>query len=675
MVPATVVAVVLVEALRVGFALGFSSVLRILATFAEVTSSGTLQLAHMMSLALGQALALLALQHGGRRKRWSLWSVGALALIVFSLLQVAAVRAVAFEAPHLARLFWVNVAFFGLAAAYVLLMGWLAVPSFLPLVRKCVGAATVVGSLAAALLHYHVLVGLYPTLHSSVAMLAFLGGHLGLALLFAEVHWPWRRAIIVGVGPAVVLLGGLLAPASATARDRPYVRAHSALVRPAAIAETPEHLLRPSEPPSRRDEGPMRPDGDALDRFGRHSGLPSLPAEFDLSEHDVLLVFIDACRYDRTSLDDPALNTTPMLQKLVERGAHSFTRATSPANGTYPTLSSVFSMTTPSFADHELHARHWHGRLHDEQHTAPEIFAEAGYRTFYVGTNYKRVMTYRVHGVWQGFDASRQHLELVWPGRDLDVDARLATRAVREIRAARAAGERYFGVVFFISPHDDYQVHFPRRPSATPRDRYDQEIAYADAQLQRLIDEVERGGGLERTVIIVTGDHGEAFGEHGHRFHLSSLYSEQVHVPLVVWVPGSEGAVHQRPTSNLYVLPWLLSRGTPSARAAVEASLRSDLGPLMRETEGAVISEFLSRQRQHATLRYDDYTVYYDVMADFFRIFDAQEDPGELHDLREERPELVQRFTPLVQAYRRARFVGQRYHFAPPESWPPGPND
>ena len=657
-----VTAIVAVEAVRVVATAGGHVAGRTLGALAEVTSSGVRQLA-LSGLVV--AVSVLALYNARRRRlRWISW----IALIALSALQLLLVWDVAIQAPHLARQYILRQAFSGAAAGHALLSLWLAFPNAAPRFRRAVGAVVSLGALAVGFGHYSFGVGLYPTLHTSAAILAFLGVHLGLALWLTGGPLTVRRVTALVAVPALVLTAGVVTPEPATAR--PHAAAYSALVRPQVIAETPSTLLRPDSPPaSRPATGPIRPDDQALERFARHSGLPPLPEGFELADHDVLLVFIDALRFDRTTLADSELPTTPELARLARSGAsYSFSRAFSPSNGTYPTMSSLLSMTLPSMARHELHARHWHGRLRPEQRTAAEALSEAGFHTFWVGNNFKRVMSIRVHGLWQGFD--RRHNELIWPGRDLDADARIASRAIREIRAARATGRPYFGVVFFCSPHDDYQVHFPRWPADSPRDRYDQEVRYADVQLGRLLEEVDRGGGRERTLVIVTGDHGEAFGEHRHHYHLSSLYDEQTHVPLVIRVPGSEGRVVERTTSTLWVLPWLLLRGPVPARQAADEVLRQDLGPLLRETEGAVVSEFISRQRQEAALRWDDVTVYYDLLADFFRVFDARRDPTEQRDLREERPDLVERLTPRVQAYRRFRLRGQRYFFAPPESWP-----
>src|SRR5690606_21960066 len=72
--------------------------------------------------------------------------------------------------------------------------------------------------------------------------------------------------------------------------------------------------------------------------------------------------------------------------------------------------------------------------------------------------------------------------------------------------------------------------------------RYDATIAFTDAQLGFLFDDLERRGLLGETVVIVAADHGEHLGEHDLYGHANSLYPQLLHVPLVVWDPGAPPA-------------------------------------------------------------------------------------------------------------------------------------
>ncbi len=73
-------------------------------------------------------------------------------------------------------------------------------------------------------------------------------------------------------------------------------------------------------------------------------------------------------------------------------------------------------------------------------------------------------------------------------------------------------------------------------------DRYDESLLSLDAGIGNLIESLRSRGLLDRTIIVLTSDHGESFGEHGMMFHGHSMFRDQIHVPLVIRVPGGTGA-------------------------------------------------------------------------------------------------------------------------------------
>lgn len=499
------------------------------------------------------------------------------------------------------------------------------------------GGALAVSGMVLSQAHYRVLAGHYPNVHAAALALAFVLVALGLALGLSRMD---GSAGAPAVATGMVLLCGLtLAPAASPGRAD-AMRA-TELARGAGVARALalEHeSLFPTALPSPPDD--TTPEGAAI--FARHAGLPPLPAEFDLSEHDVLLVLVDAARQDRASASMPA------LRALAARSA-SFTRAMSPSNGTFPSVASMLAMAPVSRTALDVRPRFWRGELRDEQATAAEAMRAAGRRTFWVGHDHRGCFRDHIHGLEQGFE----HVERVFQAHgpdDADVDEVIATRAIAAMNAA--SGARFFGLVFLVSPHNDYQPH--GTAAATERERYDAELRFADDQLARVL-----AAAPPNTVIVIAGDHGEALGEHGHRHHLSSLHREQIHVPLVVHVPGMAPSEHRAPTSTSYVLPWLLDRGAPAERAAAERAFNTDLGPWMVALSGAVASEMIGPRAQGVALALPDHDVVYDVFADMARIYDAHADPAQAHDLRGELP----RFAPLTRRYRAVRFRGQRFRF------------
>ncbi len=99
---------------------------------------------------------------------------------------------------------------------------------------------------------------------------------------------------------------------------------------------------------------------------------------------------------------------------------------------------------------------------------------------------------------------------------------------------------------------------FPRDSANAVRDMYDNSLAYADEQLGRLVASLKRSGRWNSTVLVVMGDHGEAFYEHGFAGHASELYGEVTHVPLVIRVPGRAARVDTVQASSIDLAPTLL---------------------------------------------------------------------------------------------------------------------
>jgi arylsulfatase A-like enzyme len=93
-----------------------------------------------------------------------------------------------------------------------------------------------------------------------------------------------------------------------------------------------------------------------------------------------------------------------------------------------------------------------------------------------------------------------------------------------------------------------------------PRALYAGEISYVDQEIGRLRDTLDAWGLAHRTILVVTGDHGEGLGDHGVYFNHIGLFDEMLRVPLIVWAPGRlEPAVRRDPTSGLDVAPTILA--------------------------------------------------------------------------------------------------------------------
>ncbi len=356
-------------------------------------------------------------------------------------------------------------------------------------------------------------------------------------------------------------------------------------------------------------------------------GAPEFPEGFDIAALNVLLVTWEATGYRHTSLGGAPPEVTPNLAALAAR-SRTYARAYSPSSNTLQSMSSILALGLPSTVPLTTTHRRWRGRLGDDVVTAAEHFGRLGAHTLWVGHDYRRMFS-RDDGI-AGLDRGFQERRLVAGSHYPEVDRGVAERAIKRI--GRLAGRRFFAWVHLTSPHYTYVPHGDA-PDRSARALHQGEVRFADAQLGRLLEGLEAFGLSERTVIIVTADHGEEFGEHGGDAHGSTLYEEVVHVPLVVHVPGEAPRTIDDVTSNACVLPWLLTHPSSSARADVEAQIAARTAPVLEAASGAVVSELLGADRTQIALIWSDRKLIYDAHSGLVERFDLRVDPAELSPL------------------------------------------
>jgi arylsulfatase A-like enzyme len=311
--------------------------------------------------------------------------------------------------------------------------------------------------------------------------------------------------------------------------------------------------------------------------------LPNAPG----GARNVVLIVWDTVRADDLSPYGYARETTPHLARWARRGV-LYDLAIAPAPWTFPTHSTLFTGYWPF----EIGTQTTY-TLRAPVPTLAEYLAGRGYQTagFVANTN---CCSYE-SGLDRGFAyyndypiTLRSLLGRTLPGNWLlrnlvsrdDPYAhkwdRLQSRDARGINDdflgwlhGRRRDRPFFAFLNYFDAHAPYlpprgwagrfgsRPRTPRdyqfltgelqgspgalRPSDVrmARDCYDACIGYLDEQLGRLMGELEREGLLENTVVVITSDHGEAFGDHGLFGHTSSVYLDQVSVPLIVLAPGA----------------------------------------------------------------------------------------------------------------------------------------
>jgi arylsulfatase A-like enzyme len=343
---------------------------------------------------------------------------------------------------------------------------------------------------------------------------------------------------------------------------------------------------------------------------------------------NVVLVTLDTVRADHLSLLGYERDTTPFLRELAKK-ATVYEQAVATSNITLTTHASLFTGLYGSWHGAHMELQGFpQGRPLGERHpTLAQILTANGYRTAAVVANY----AYLGPGfrVLRGFQRPyllapvlattrfllRRHLELV-----VDVvlsSDELGARYVRADEVNQVASELlgqasrgsapFFLFVNYMDAHAPYVPPAPYNTIFPGRDRslradhfdamdvevmhgargvsgrerrhfvsqYDGAIMYLDAQIGRLVARLEELGLYDNTLIVITSDHGEAFGERNCVGHGTTPYQDQVRVPLIVKYPGQSDprAIRAR-VSQVDVMPTVLDvLGIPSPAPTQGVSL------------------------------------------------------------------------------------------------------
>jgi arylsulfatase A-like enzyme len=299
---------------------------------------------------------------------------------------------------------------------------------------------------------------------------------------------------------------------------------------------------------------------------------------------NVLLIVVDTVRADRLSSYGYQRPTSTHMDRLARSGIR-FANVSSTSSWTLPAHASLFTGVMPI----RHGATQEHRELGSEFSTLAGLLSDAGYATVAVSGNPLVSVTTGLDRGFASFQATRQ-------ARPRDsVAAHPNIVELRDFWRRRSSGQPFFAFVNFIEAHGPYDPPEPWRSrflanrrkarvasslnrggagayysAAVPGDAaafevlsdlYDGEVAYVDALVGELMAELERAGLADDTLVIVTSDHGENLGDHGHFRHVFSLYASTVRIPLIVRLPGGgrAGEVIGQSVSLVELFPTILA--------------------------------------------------------------------------------------------------------------------
>ncbi len=199
---------------------------------------------------------------------------------------------------------------------------------------------------------------------------------------------------------------------------------------------------------------------------------------------------------------------------------------------------------------------------------------------------------------------------------------------------------------------------FPRDKIDVVRDLYSDSLAYVDHQLGRLFAALEELGLAESTLIVVTGDTGQAFYEHDTASHGKNLFEEVTRVPLIVHAPHLEPGIDSRPVQHLDLAPTVLDLlGLPPHPAFQGISL---LGPPDPDRSLHLVCQ-TPMTTQYAIVR-RGWKLILDVRHQRTELYNLESDPGETQDLSDQRPAVHRELQDRLLAW---TLLQIRYHDDP----------
>jgi len=349
---------------------------------------------------------------------------------------------------------------------------------------------------------------------------------------------------------------------------------------------------------------------------------------------NVLLITLDTTRADRLGCYGYAKAQTPALDALAASGAR-FEHAYAQVPLTLASHATLLTGKYPATTGLRINAD---AKLPQGVRTLAESFQERGYRT---GAFVSAFVLDSTFGLDRGFEVYDDNLVRAGASRHFEVDRSgdaVTDAALAWLDGAKA--ERFFAWVHLYDPHAPYRP--PPEYRARFADPYDGEIAFADSQVRRLLDWLDGAGLRENTLVIVAGDHGESFLEHGEPEHGLFVYDTTIRVPLILSWPGNvrAGAVSTANVQLLDVYSTVLELvGAPADRSAAGSSFAAGLrGETLPERTVFGESTYPQHGYGWAPLRYLVRGDLKYIDAPRPELYDRRADPGETDNRLDQLP-------------------------------------
>ena len=501
--------------------------------------------------------------------------------------------------------------------------------------------ATIAIAVACAVIDGKAMIGLYPSFHHALRLACLaLGACVGYGC--APMLGRVGRGIGVAGLCALVVLPVLAATDVLPGRN-PWAR-RVLLV----WSRTAGPILQRITPVEIADDGED-------DLLAAGPIEPAPPAALDAAfpgrrQFDVVWITIDTLRADRLSAYGYARKTSPALEALA-RESVLFERAYAQHPSSSLSFLSMLTSRYPSFyADRRGSPPKDLGPLLAGLREGRRLLAITPLQRGYVD----RVMPYLIPGL--------AGIETI--GRAQIPDASRVFARARELMEEPGTNPT-IAFIHLFDPHKPYHAHrktdtFPASRRSDPDSkRYDAEVAWADHHLGRFIEWMRARPSWNRTVVVIGGDHGESLGEYGMADHGTGLWEQQIHVPLIVRVPGAAARRVDDPVELIDVLPTLEALvGAEADGARHGHSLVGHLLPEARRDEiarpeGYAYVQFIRDGESLDAVVQKRWKLVRNHGAGIDRLYDLSREDPEAHDLALDDASVLDDLRAQAAAFRR----------------------
>ncbi len=355
-------------------------------------------------------------------------------------------------------------------------------------------------------------------------------------------------------------------------------------------------------------------------------------------DYNILLISIDTLRADRLDCRPSPSGITPNLDRWISDSL-CFETVLAHVPVTLPSHTSMFSARYPT-----RHGVRDNGtfRVDPSLPTLPTVLSAAGYRTgAFVGAF---VLDARF-GLNRGFDVyddfygeKRAFASFVELERRAEEVVAPAEQWIGDDRAP------WYAWVHLFDPHAPYEAPEPFR-KISPNDPYNAEVAYVDDVIGSFLERLRSAGKLEKTLVVVVGDHGESLGDHGERTHGTFAYNTTLRVPWFIWAAeGIHAQVFHSTVRHIDLMPTLLDLVGLEPPADVDG--RTLRPYLTRESPYGPPPSYFEALNVHLTrdwapLRGVVEGGYKYISLPIPELYDLGRDPEERHNIAAEKPEIA----------------------------------